>query len=469
MSEPSNNILFWRQLILLVSLILATFLFNEMADFKQGYAFYLSQLAKFILVLLIAKVSYSLLLHHVSLYYRKVYNKSPPHFLVRVLQFVILFCTLIAVVIFVLNKSVFSIMALGGVVSAGVALGVGPIILDAFLGLVHESESDFEVGDWLQIDEHRIGEVKSISWRRVKLETNDKTTIIIPQRKLSDGYINLSSPYRPLMQTIELTLDHTIPIDRGERLLTGIVSMVKGVHNKNCSAWALEATEGGIIYTVRYLIEDYKHWREIKHSVLEAITQQLHNYGLKLSETIGEYALSQGGKPYEEYNPLTSEQVLIKVDLFSILPNAAFKTLCKSAQKQIYNKDALIVEEGKEGRSLFVVAEGTVEVFVNEKNKITSLAHLSPGAYFGEMSLLTGNRRSASVRASTNCAVYEISRADIAPILKKDHNLVELLAKQIEARKKINMEKKGHKKHKNKKQLSEIQKLVLEIKGYFGL
>lgn len=91
----------------------------------------------------------------------------------------------------------------------------------------HEAESDFEVGDWLQIDERRIGKVKSISWRTVTLETGDKTIIIIPQRKLSDGYINLSAPNPSLMQTVEVTLDHTIPVDRGERLLTGIVSMVK--------------------------------------------------------------------------------------------------------------------------------------------------------------------------------------------------------------------------------------------------
>jgi len=468
-AKHSHKVLFWRQLSLLVGLVIAAILLSTVIDFKHGYALYVSQLIKCILVLLIAKVSYTFLIHRISFHYYKIYNKNPSHFMIRVLQFIVLFFTLLAIIVFVLKESVFSIMAFGGVIGAGIALGVGPIILDAFSGLVHESESGFEVGDWLQIDEHHIGKVKSISWRTVTLETRERTTIIIPQRKLSDGYINLSTPDSSLMQKVEITLDHTIPIDRGERLLTGIVSLVKGVHHKTCSAWALKATEGGIVYNVCYLVEDYGHCPETRHRVLEAITQQLHDYGLKLSETIGEYVLSQGGKTFEEYNPLSSEQILSKVDLFSILPPMAFKALCKSAQKKIFNKDALIVKQGDEGDSLFVVAEGTVEVFMIEKKETTSLAYLPPGAYFGEMSLLTGNQRSASVRAATNCAVYEISKAEIEPILKKDHHIVELIATQIEERKKINVMKLQSKKPKNNEPVSEVKKLVSAIRNYFGI
>lgn len=465
----SDKIFFWRQLILLISLLVTAFLFNEFINFKEGYLVYLGYLIEGALVFLIAKVSYVIILQIISFHYHKAYHKPPPHFMIRVLQFIIIFCTLLAIVVFVLNKAAFSIMALGGVVGAGVALGIGPIILDAFSGLVHESESGFEVGDWIQIDEHCLGKVKSISWRTVKLETNDRTIIVIPQRKLSDGYVNLSRPTRSLMQTVEVTLDHTIPIDRAERLLTGIVTLVKGVHEKDCSAWALKATEGGIVYAVRYLIGDYGHWREIKHKVLEAITQQLHEYGLKLSETIGESSPPKGEKSFEEYNPLSPEQILSKVDLFAVLPKAAFTVLCHSAKKNIYNRGTYIVRQGDEGDSLFVVAEGVVEVLLKAKIRTTSVAHLVAGAYFGEMSLLTGNRRSATVKAATNCAVYEVSKTEIGPILKKDHNIIELLAQKIDERERINLSKMKTIKHKPHEKASEVAKLVTAIRGYFGL
>ncbi|MGV8964240.1 MAG: mechanosensitive ion channel family protein [Candidatus Saccharimonadaceae bacterium] len=469
MTGYSDKTFFWRQLILLIGLLVIAFLFNEFINFKQGYLVYLGYIVEGGLVFLLAKVSYVIILQRVSFHYHKAYHKTPPHFMVRVLQFIIIFFTLLAIVVFVLNKAAFSIMALGGVVGAGAALGVGPIILDAFSGLVHESESGFEIGDWIQVDERRLGKVKSISWRTVTLETGDRTTIVIPQRKLSDGYVNLSRPTEPSMQTVEITLDHTIPIDRAERLLTGIVTLVKGVHKKDCSAWALKATEGGIVYAVRYLIGDYGHWREIKHRVLEAITQQLHECRLKLSETIGEYALSKGGKPFEEYSPLLPEQIFSKVDLFAILPNAAFTLLCHSAKKQVYNYGSYIVQQGDEGDSLFVVAEGVVEVLLKEKTKIASVAHLTTGAYFGEMSLLTGNRRSATIKATTNCAVYEVSKTEMEPILKKDQSIIELLSQKINERESINVKKMKSKKHKSKQNVSEVTKVATAIRGYFGL
>lgn len=217
------------------------------------------------------------------------------------------------------------------------------------------------------------------------------------------------------------------------------------------------------------MIGDYGHWREIKHKVLEAITQQLHEYGLKLSETIGESSLPKEEKSFEEYNPLSPEQILSKVDLFAVLPKAAFTVLCHSAKKQIYNRGTYIVRQGDEGDSLFVVAEGIVEVLLKAKTRTTSLAYLVAGAYFGEMSLLTGNRRSATVKVATNCAVYEVSKTEIGPILKKDHNIIELLAQKIDERERINLSKMKTIKHKSHEKASEVAKLVTAIRRYFGL
>jgi small-conductance mechanosensitive channel/CRP-like cAMP-binding protein len=468
MAHQPHKVIFVRQVSLLMGLLLATFLLSEWISFSEGYWRYFEQFVKAVLVLGIAKLSYTMIVQQLTFYYHRAHKRAPSYFMIQIVQFFVVFLTILALVVFVFHQPVFSIMALGGVVGAGVALGVGPLILDAFSGLVHEAERLFDVGDWLEVDEKHVGKIRSISWRVITLETNDKTLVVIPHRKLSDSYTNLSKPQRSLMQTVEVTLDHTIPVDRAERLLTGAVALVDGVHNHTCSAWALKATEGGIVYAVRYLIKEYDHWREIKHRVLEAITRDLHLYGLKLSETIGEYALSRGGKPFKEYHPLVPEHLFARVDLFHKLPSTALEALAQSAQKQLYPAGSDIVQQDEAGGSLFIIAEGVVEILLKDAHKLTSVAHLASGAYFGEMSLLTGDPRSATVRAVTNCMVYEIGKSEITPILKKNPTIIEALAEQLETRKTMNMRKQKSVRQKVKKETPSKTKLVSTIKAYFN-
>lgn len=469
MAKNPLHVIVWRQLLLLLGLFLALILLTEFVDYREGYGRYLEQFVKGTFVLLIARVSYVILLQRISLHYHSNYNKQPPHFIKRILQFVILFSTLLAIVVFVLNKSILSIMALGGIIGAGVALGTGPIILDAFSGLVHETERAFEIGDWLELSDKRIGKVISISWRTITLETGDLTVINIPQRKLSEGYTNYNRPSPSVMQTIEVSLDHTIPLDRAERLLTGAVAMVDGVQNKTCSALAERATEGGMVYVVRYLIKNIECWRDVRHKVLKSISDSLHEYNLKISETIGEYALSMGGSPYEEASPLSPNLIFSKVNLFDALSSGSLAALSKSAKKHIYKKGSYIVKEGEKGDSLFIVAEGVVEVLLKDKKKAVSAAHLSMGAYFGEMSLLTGNPRTASVRATTNCAVFEINKAAIKPLFKKEPGIISKIAKKIEERNKSNIETLETAKRQSKGKPKDAVQLVSTIRSYFGL
>lgn len=76
----SDKIFFWRQLILLISLLVTAFLFNEFINFKEGYLVYLGYLIEGTLVFLIAKVSYVIILQIISFHYYKAYHKSPPPF-----------------------------------------------------------------------------------------------------------------------------------------------------------------------------------------------------------------------------------------------------------------------------------------------------------------------------------------------------------------------------------------------------
>lgn len=93
----------------------------------------------------------------------------------------------------------------------------------------------------------------------------------------------------------------------------------------------------------------------------------------------------------------------------------------------------LIHEDGADA-SLFIIVEGKVEVIAGDPRHGKRIAELAPGAFFGEMSLMTGERRSATVRALTDVKVLEITKPAIAPFLEANPELVDRFAAVLKAR-----------------------------------
>lgn len=91
-----------------------------------------------------------------------------------------------------------------------------------------------------------------------------------------------------------------------------------------------------------------------------------------------------------------------------------------------------VVREGEPGDSLFLLAEGALEVRMAAIEAPIDL--LLPGAVFGEMSLLTGQPRSSTVLAVSEAVVLEIGRAQLDPILRRRPALAEGLAAIMTAR-----------------------------------
>ena len=91
--------------------------------------------------------------------------------------------------------------------------------------------------------------------------------------------------------------------------------------------------------------------------------------------------------------------------------------------------------QGQEGDSLFAVVEGTVEVFLRrEDGTDVDLGRRSNGTVLGEMSLLTGAPRSATVRAVDGALVYEVGRRQLEPILAARPELVDALEEAMATR-----------------------------------
>jgi CRP-like cAMP-binding protein len=94
-----------------------------------------------------------------------------------------------------------------------------------------------------------------------------------------------------------------------------------------------------------------------------------------------------------------------------------------------------VIKEGEDGDSMFVLLRGTARVAVSKNGSVIPVATLSSGNYFGEMSLLTGERRSATVSAQAYCYVMEISKQVMADIIRDSPDCLRQLSEVLASRK----------------------------------
>ena len=100
-----------------------------------------------------------------------------------------------------------------------------------------------------------------------------------------------------------------------------------------------------------------------------------------------------------------------------------------------------MIEKGQTADSMFILIEGGLDVTIpNDQGEQVVVATIWPGDCVGEMSLLTGEPRSANVRAKINSTLLEITKENIAPIFEGNPDLIDEISTLLERRKGINQE-----------------------------
>lgn len=115
-----------------------------------------------------------------------------------------------------------------------------------------------------------------------------------------------------------------------------------------------------------------------------------------------------------------STEFLANVPIFSDLDEETINKIIKSGVTQSYKKNSIILSEDETGSALFVIAKGKVKISRRSNDdKEVILAMLAESDFFGEMSLLDGMTRSATVTAVEDSKLFIIQRSEFLDLLKK--------------------------------------------------
>lgn len=129
---------------------------------------------------------------------------------------------------------------------------------------------------------------------------------------------------------------------------------------------------------------------------------------------------------------------LLETPMFEDLDGTELAEIVHILQVQRLRAGQFVFREGEIGASWYVVFEGEVEVLKDAGIELHTVATLGPRACFGEMAILDGSRRSATVRAVSDCTVFRFPKQGFDALLRDDnlaaYKLVYQMARVLAAR-----------------------------------
>jgi len=127
-------------------------------------------------------------------------------------------------------------------------------------------------------------------------------------------------------------------------------------------------------------------------------------------------------------------EMISGLELFQALDRPEIEDVIRQSRRSRYDSGSVLIKQGDQGDSMHVVLEGLLEAFVGKdegSGDEVRVGRIIPGQFFGEMSLLTGEPRSATVRSATPALTYEISKESIAPLLERRPELMRIMSELI--------------------------------------
>lgn len=391
-----------------------------------------------VLLLSIARSFYLLLLHALL---KRGRRKSLPGIFRDIIQVAVY----AVVAIFVLHAAGVepgSLLTTSALLTAVIGLSLQDTLGNLFAGLAIQAQQPFEVGDWVQFDDDsdHIGEVLEINWRATRLLTIDRIEVTVPNNLLARAPIrNYSKPTRLVRRNATVLAPYEAPPARVHRLMTEAVVEVDGVRSHPPpDIQTIDFTERGVEYRVRYFIEDFDQREVIDSRVRDRLWYALRRGSLQIPApqrriTLVEHNAATAAAE-QQARVIDVEKSLERIHLFQPLPHELLHEVALHTERRLYASGELIIQEGDYGDELFIVEKGKVDVLIDGHDGMKKVASLEPGDFFGEMSLLTGEQRRATVRTEEEVALLVVSKETLQPILEASpelaHEISEVLAQR---------------------------------------
>lgn len=360
---------------------------------------------------------------------RRKFGQAIPGILVGVSAFIVYFAAA-----YVIAAVIFDVPVTGALVSSGIVLGVIGLSLqstigDIFSGVFISLERPFRIGDWIKTEDGRLGQVIEIDWRATRLLSRNNTVYVVPNSKIANSIIeNLGESDLPYGHYFYVQMAPEAPVELVRRvLLEAVLSSPYVLSDPPPNVYLARANQNPHEYLVYIYFKQFTDsWRG-NGDAQSRIHDYLERAGLTVSGKSTEIRYRPMHELPTEEPPM--QQLLRELHLFRSMSRDELIQLSGDVRTTRYRPGDIIIREGETGESLLVITTGLVLVKRDKPfGRQIAVTRLGIGQCIGEMSLLTGSPRSATVEAVTDCELVEIPKDSISVLFEERPELVDELA-----------------------------------------
>jgi len=234
---------------------------------------------------------------------------------------------------------------------------------------------------------------------------------------------------------IRVGVDYNVPPNRVKDALTRAAqSALNVLPEPKVRVFLVDFGDPAVIYEIKYYMGNHSRINETNDAVRTNVWYELKRQRIRIPFPIRTLHLERHApRPVEEGHE-EARAILRGEPLFQCLSDDQIDSLVKQSELNHFGRGERVIEEGAEGDSMFILLRGAAQVSISKNGSSIPVATLRSGDCFGEMSLLTGEKRSATVRADGDCYVMEISKDVMGGVIRESPDclkqLSELLAKR---------------------------------------
>ena len=335
----------------------------------------------------------------------------------------------------VMGINVIALVAIPTALTAVIGFALQDTIKRFFAGLTLGKL--VRAGDWIAVG-GREGHVLSVDLGHLTILTRDDDLVMIPNNVvLQQDILNYSKPTARHARSVLVDAAYDAPPLEIQKILVEAAKAVPGVLTDPAPRVFLSRyKDSSVEYRLKYWIDGYVKVPEVEGQVLTYVWYAFQRHGMEMPFPQRAIRMLQP-QDVSQIAGRQSERILQalgRINFLSVLSPEELNNLAKEATIRLYLPGEAVVHQGEEGSELFFILDGHAEVRVGE-GPGAALATLNPLQFFGEMSLLTGERRSATIVAQTRLEVLVLSKEAIAGPLRNNPSLVEQMSNLLVQRK----------------------------------
>ncbi len=325
-----------------------------------------------------------------------------------------------------------------GLLSGGLVFALQEPLRNIATGLSFHITKPFRSGDWVRF-QNQLGFVKATRWASTEIVTRSNERVQIPNSMLiNQPVMNFRNDY--IADEITVGISYEEPPGRVKEAILKVARDIPHVlADPPPQVFAWEYGDYAIKYRVRYYLADYGPQEIVRDTLVSSLWYALRRHAIDIPFPTQTLEVRRPQKTRSADGDYEKEIFadLRRVDFLRELSDDELRMLLPNVGVHQFGAGEVIVREGEAADSFFIIRSGAVAISTIKNGKEVPLAETtpaSPSPYFGEIAMMSGEPRTATIRASAESEVLVMSRQGFVQLFKEHPELADSIGEIIALR-----------------------------------